>query len=191
MTRRTLWSWVLLIVLPLIPVILLYAFFSRQNYFELKDAAKGVVAVGPIAAYVVIVGLGLEAMLRLEREGRSTSPLLEEMVGEWTITSKSIHDTPGQGKCYIENDRGHLVINGELSENGRNLGTWTSEMTLLKEHNLYIFYTLTQLKEGGNKKFDGVCTLTFGSPPVNEMRGTWIIVGERDMAGEITLKKKR
>jgi hypothetical protein len=190
MMKRTLWAWVLLIVLPLIPVILLYAFFSRQNYFELKDAAKGIVAIGPIAAYVVIVGLGLEAMLRIEREGRNSNHLLENVTGEWTIESKSLHGTPGRGRCYMENDRGRLVVNGELSENGMNLGTWQSEITMLKEHNLYIFYTLTQVKDTGSDKFDGICTLSFGSPPTNEMRGTWIVVGEKDRAGEITFKRK-
>ena len=44
MGKVTLRAWILLILLPLIPVIVLYIFFAGQNYFELKDAAKGIVA---------------------------------------------------------------------------------------------------------------------------------------------------
>lgn len=189
MTRVTLRAWILLLLLPLIPVIVLYMVFAGQNYFELQDTARGIVAVGPIAAYVAIVILGWKAMVGIEKEGRSSSPLHDELIGQWNLKSKSIHDTPGEGNCFIENDHGMLVISGNLSENGENLGTWKSEMTLVKDHNLYIFYTMTQIKETGSEKLDGICTLTFGAPPVNQMQGTWIVVGVSEMAGEMTLTR--
>jgi hypothetical protein len=50
-------TWGLILLLPLVPVVLLHMLFEKQNYFELHDTAKGLVAVGPIAAYVAIVGL--------------------------------------------------------------------------------------------------------------------------------------
>ena len=58
-------TWCLIVLIPLIPVVLLYLLFERQNYFELHDAAKGVVAVGPIAAYVVIVSLAYRIYFKI------------------------------------------------------------------------------------------------------------------------------
>ena len=190
MGKITLRAWFLLLLLPLIPVVVLYIIFAGQNYFELKDTTRGIVAIGPIAAYVAIVILGWKVMVGIEKESHPSSPLLDELIGEWTLKSKSIHETPGKGKCFIENDRGALVINGDLSENGENQGTWKSEMTLVKGHNLYIFYTMTQISDLGSKKLDGICTLTFGASPINLMQGTWIIVGVSNMAGEMTLTRK-
>ena len=190
MGKVTLRAWILLILLPLIPVIVLYIFFAGQNYFELKDAAKGIVAVGPIAAYVAIVLLGWKAMIELSKEGRSSNPQLNELTGEWILNSKSIHDTLGGGDCFIENNQGALTITGNLSENGRNLGTWQSEMTLVKDHNLYIFYSMTQVKGTGSLKLDAMCTLIFGPAPVKQMTGTWIVIGMSDRAGQMTLTRK-
>ncbi len=65
MVRLILKVWSVLLLLPLIPVFLLYAFFEGQNYFELQQTAKGIVATGPIAAYVFIVGLGWRIYLKL------------------------------------------------------------------------------------------------------------------------------
>ena len=189
MTKVTLRAWILLLLLPLIPVVVLYIVFAGQNYFELKDAARGIVAVGPIAAYVAIVMLGWRAMVGIQKEARSSNPLPDELSGERIFKSQSIHDTPRKGNCFIENDLGALVITGNLSENGENLGTWKSEMTLVKDHNLYIFYTMTQIKDAGSKKLDGICNLTFGAPPINQMQGTWIVVGVSEMAGEMTLTR--
>jgi hypothetical protein len=190
MSRRTIWAWILIILLPLVPVVLLYAFFSNQNYFELKDAARGIVATGPIAAYVAIVALGWKVMSEIEKESTLSIELMEELKGEWSMTSKSIHDTVGQGDWFIDFKRGRLVINGSLSENGENVGRWSSEMSQVKENMLYVFYTLTQVKGEEQVKMDGICTLTFGAPPVKTMQGIWIIVGKGQAAGELTLTKK-
>ena len=190
MSKRTIWAWVLIILLPLVPVVLLYAFFSNQNYFELKEAAKGIVATGPIAAYVAIVALGWKVMADLDREGTPSVELMDELKGEWSMKSKSIHDTVGQGNWFIDVERGRLVINGDLSENGENVGQWSSEMAQVKENKLYVFYSLTQVKDEENVKLDGICTLSFGASPVKTMQGIWIIVGKGKAAGELTLTKK-
>ena len=47
--------WASLLLLPAIPVIAFYLLFDKQNYFELEDTARGIVATGPIAAYIALV----------------------------------------------------------------------------------------------------------------------------------------
>lgn len=49
----------LIVTMPvcLIPVVVLYAFFGQQNYFELDGWVKGLVVSGPIGAYLFLVWL--------------------------------------------------------------------------------------------------------------------------------------
>jgi hypothetical protein len=192
MKRFTLGTWIALLILPLIPVVILYAVFAGQNYFELRYAAKGIVALGPIAAYVAIVWLGWRLLLSLEREGRYFSPLADAVAGEWEIASESTHHTLGTGNCTIVNDRGILTISGDLSEEGSNVASWRSEIAVVKGNMLYIYYSLTQIRSGGRELYNGMCTLQFGAAPVDEMKGIWIVAGgERERSGTITLTRKR
>jgi hypothetical protein len=185
MVRLILKVWSVLLLLPLIPVFLLYAFFEGQNYFELQQTAKGIVATGPIAAYVFIVGLGWRIYLKLIKETLSASPALEELPGHWKFRSISSHGTAREGNCYISNERGRLVLNGDFQEDGKQAGLWNSEVTQIKGNKLIVVYSLQELKEGKPVKFDGLSTVSFGAPPVSRMRGIWIVVGEADMSGSI------
>jgi hypothetical protein len=45
-------TWIIILLLPAIPVIAFYVLFKEQNYFGLEGLFKGVVGAGPIAAYV-------------------------------------------------------------------------------------------------------------------------------------------
>ncbi|HLP48830.1 MAG TPA: hypothetical protein VK469_23015 [Candidatus Kapabacteria bacterium] len=192
MTKRTIWSWVLVIVVPLIPVILLYAIFSRLNYFELKDTARGIVAIGPIAAYFVFLCFDLGAMMKLSKitDFSISEKIVNEIKGQWVTESKSIHGNHGSGECSIQSVNGQLVINGHMTENTEIYGSWESKITAMKENKLYIIYSLDQVREENNR-LDGVCILICDPSPINEMRGKWTVIGKERMTGEITFKKKK
>jgi len=181
--------WSILLLLPMIPVVLLYTFFAGQNYFELKDAARGMVAVGPIAAYVTLVLIGWRIYMKVSKTFSSSEPALNDLPGKWYFTARSGHGTTREGNCMIENVLGHLVISGDFRENGEHVGNWTSEMTHLKGNNLYMVYTLEELKAGKIERVDGLCRLSFGTLPVSRMSGTWAVVGQEEMVGTVSYEK--
>jgi hypothetical protein len=190
MINRTLFAWVFVIMIPLIPVILLYLFFQNQNYFELKDPTLGIYALGPIAAYIGLVIIGWRIFRELEKSGRLESPYFQQLLGEWEMESKSIHASAGKGNFNIDDKGGELVITGSIRENGEEYAQWNSEIAYLRDRYLYIYYNMEQLKEEGPTNLKGMCRLCILNIPVKEMEGQWTIVGESYTAGEMRCRKK-
>lgn len=189
MTNRTTVAWLFVILIPLIPVFILYYFFQNQNYFELTESRFGIYALGPIAAYVGLVLVGWYAYMRLERTGRLISPYFRELLGEWEMESTSTHKTVGKGKFQIDDKDGKLGISGNWQEGGVDIAQWESEFTGLRDHTLYIYYEMRQTKEGDYKNLEGMCRLNFGSKPITEMKGIWSVIGEEFTHGRMTCKK--
>jgi hypothetical protein len=141
MNNRTLFAWVFVLLIPLIPVVSLYLFFQNQNYFEIKDAERGIYALGPIAAYFGLVLTGWQIFRGLEKSGQSNNPYSKELLGEWEMESKSIHGTKGSGKFQIDEKNGELVVVGSMRELGEEFAQWNSEIASVKGV-LYIFTTI-------------------------------------------------
>jgi hypothetical protein len=190
MRNRNIFAWVFVILIPLIPVILLYLFFQSQNYFELRDPRLGIYALGPIAAYVGLVIIGWQIFRGLEKSGRLESPYFQQLLGEWEMESKSIHETEGTGNFNIDEKDGKLVVTGIMRENGEEYAQWNSEIACLRNRFLYIYYDMEQLKGEGHIILKGMCRLSIQEIPVKEMEGQWYIVGENYTAGEMKCKKK-
>ncbi|UCC73643.1 MAG: hypothetical protein JSV86_03505 [Gemmatimonadota bacterium] len=188
MTGRIIWFWVALLLLPLVPVTLLYYFFSGQNYFELKDVAKGIVATGPIAAYVAIVFIGWKIFRELPGTVFSLSPAIRDLPGQWTFRSESSHGTVREGSCQIVRKGFGLVFDGNFREAGKHVGDWKSEIVHAWHNRLFMFYELSELKADEVERFEGVSTLTFGTPPISQMSGTWNVVG-KDKCGTIVYSR--
>jgi hypothetical protein len=182
-------TWAVLLLLPAAPVILLYAFFARQNYFELTDQARGIVAVGPIAAYVGLVLVGWRIYLRISATLSPPHPALRHLLGDWTLKSISARGNIGEGKCQISSVQGRLSLSGDFVENGVYIGSWSSEIAQLKDNRLHMVYTLRELKKGEMRTIDCLCTLSFGSPPISQMTGIWIVAGQKDRVGNVTYTK--
>lgn len=173
--------WTILLLLPLVPVILLYMFFANRNYFELQDTARGLVATGPIAAYVALILIGWNIYRKM---GPPPNPLLDYLAGDWTIASRSVNGQRATGTCYIKNDGGELTISGDFqSDDNEETGNWQSEMVKVKNNRLLMAYSLTTVRKTENDSLDGITTLTFGNRPVTRMTGTWIVVGKQNMSG--------
>src|SRR5262249_55833263 len=151
------------LLLPIVPVVLLYFFFEKQNYFELQATAKGIVASGPVAAYVGIILIGWNIYRKL---GSTEDPGLEHLAGDWTISSTSGNGYQGTGNCYIQYDRGELTISGDFrSEELHESGTWDCEMAKVKNNRLLMAYSLTTIRGAENNTLDGITILSFGNQP--------------------------
>lgn len=179
--------WSILLLLPLVPVILLYMFFADRNYFELQNTARGFVAMGPIAAYVALILIGWNIYKKM---GPAPDPSLDHLVGSWTINSTSVNGPHATGTCYINNDKGELTISGDFrSQDNQETGNWHCEMVKVKNNQLLMAYSLTTVRKTRSDTLDGITILTFGNRPVKRMTGTWIVVGKENMSGFVEYTK--
>lgn len=210
--------WSSLLLLPLIPVVFLYYFFEGQNFFELENTAKGIVAAGPIAAYTLIIQIGwrmygkifeqnsrqevnklnqqiqqLEDQLQIQ-ESRSSQ--VNKLVGKWSFVSISSHQRTLTGECSIsKSDQGVLSLSGFFVDNGRQVGTLTSELAqIIQDNTLAVIYRMEEAKQGRLEQHRGLCTFRFNelltsSSPIDTMKGFWIVVGREDMFGNVDYTK--
>lgn len=184
--------WSVLILVPILPIFLLYVFFERKNFFNLQDLSKGIVASGPIAAYVALVLIGWQIYINVLASYSPQNPMTTYLEGDWEYRSNSFDGRISRvGNFYIRNDKGRLILSGDFRANGKRAGNWESEMVMLKENQLSFLYTLVELKEGEHQKTDGFCKITFGKCPVSEMSGIWVVIGEKGISGEIYLIRKK
>jgi hypothetical protein len=189
MTKRLLLIWLVLLIAPLIPVTALYVIFDQANYFKLEDAARGIVATGPIAAYVALVWIGWQIYRRVSNITVTSSAALKQVVGDWTFEAESAHHTKRNGRCTITNPGGVLTITGSFIEEGKPVGDWRSQMAQLTDNELSVVYTLTELRDDNPVSSKGVCTLHFNPASVSPMTGVWAVVGVAEANGTITYTK--
>lgn len=183
--------WTALLILPLLPVTLLYLLFRELNYFELTDTARGVATTGPIAAYIAVVWFGS----RLFEQVVSITPVsvrsLRKLRGAWDFESKSSNNTLRKGTCDITLKFGLLEVAGTFSDAGRVVGSWNSVMTRVEENRMYMVYTLTEGKDGREELSRGVSTLSFDSSSITSMTGQWSLVGRESRLGSVTFTRSR
>ena len=189
MTKKLLLIWIVLLLGPLVPVLILYLIFEQANYFRLEDTARGIVATGPIAAYVAMVWLGWTMYKRVSNITLVSSAALKQVIGRWTFEAESGHGTKRGGHCTITAPGGILTIEGSFIEDGMPVGEWRSQMARLTDSELSIVYTLTELRGGASKSSRAVCTLHFDPVSVSPMKGAWVVVGAADAYGTITYTK--
>ena len=106
-SRKHIWAFIIVFLLPLVPVILLYFFFEDQNYFELKDKAKGLVALGPIGVYIFLLYPAWKIFVGTidkSKEGR-----IKDIIGKWRIISKSKKGTTYEGEVTISASEDHVL----------------------------------------------------------------------------------
>lgn len=180
--------WSLVLLLPLIPVVFLYLLFEKQNYFELQDTARGIVAVGPIAAYIVLVLIALKVYQKISPSFLALNPDLDKLRGEWTFESTSKENNVRVGDCFIHNEKGQLVINGTFKDGNETVGNWESELAGFKENNLLMVYMLRDNETGEN--LYGLAQITISNPEAASMSGVWSVVGRDGLRGKITYTRK-
>ncbi|HKQ53288.1 MAG TPA: hypothetical protein VJT74_13020 [Pyrinomonadaceae bacterium] len=182
--------WSLLLLLPLVPVVLLYLLFEKQNYFELQETAKGILAAGPIAAYVGLVLVAWKIYLRISPMFVAVNAQLDQICGDWLFESTSRSGNTRVGDCYIRNERGQLVINGNFKNGDKTVGTWECELAGLRGNNLLMVYTLREIKEGKSDNLYGLVQVPFGEATASEMTGIWTVIGRADLDGTIKYTRR-
>jgi hypothetical protein len=105
-------------MIPLVPVVLLYIRFQDANFFGLQNWPRGVVASGPIAAYVFMLYYGFNriftGLVRLTTSDLYKVP--EEYIGNWhceSLTRKSGKSSSGTLTGFMR--AGMLGFRGTLN----------------------------------------------------------------------------
>lgn len=183
--------WSLLLLLPLVPVILLYLLFEKQNYFELQDTARGIIAMGPIAAYVGLVLIAWRIYLKISPLFIALNTHLDQICGDWIYKSVSKNGNIRIGDCFIRNEKGQLVINGNFKDGDKTVGTWECDLAGLRGNNLLMVYRLREIKDSGPDNVYGLVQVPFGEATASEMTGIWTVIGREDSEGTITYTRKK
>jgi hypothetical protein len=180
-------TWIAILLLPALPVIVFYVLFKEQNYFGLSGFFKGIVGIGPIAAYVFLVWIGYVILIRISKLPVLTNPAAKNLAGRWRFVSTSSHGVELQGTCYIKYERGLLTLNGVIEDSGKPVGQWNSVIATTYENRLLIQYYWREIKEGKEERLDGLCSFVFGDAPITEISGNWCGAGGSDAIGTIKL----
>jgi hypothetical protein len=90
-----------------------------------------------------------------------------------------------EGHCIIRRSGGLLTLAGELKQGNESVGSWHSEMTRINNNYLRIFYEMEEIQQGQPQRTEGLCTVSLGVPPINELNGYWVVVGREEMLGSV------
>lgn len=189
MRRRSVGVWAVLLLLPMVPVVIFYVVFADQNYFELKEAARGVVTTGPIAAYFALVWLGWRIYRQVSSLIAPLDPLVKRLVGtSWRFEATSFHDTHRKGEFAIgEGNLGELCLSGRFQRpDGTDIGSWKSTMTRCENNELQVVYALKDLSGATEQDTTGMLTMQLddGKEPTR-MTGNWVVVGRGEAHGDL------
>jgi hypothetical protein len=184
--------WIFLILVPMIPVGIFYAIFSDQNYFELENAGKGIVATGPIAAYFALVWLGARLYKGVSSDQPRLSDAEERLLGtSWDFNATSQHGSERKGSFTVTSaSDGGLELKGnfEMADETQ-VGDWRSTMTRCEDGRLQILYDLSDSGKGAEERSTGMLSLHAKAVDPRQMSGRWVVLGRADAQGQMTCRK--
>ena len=189
MTALLLRIWASLLLLPAIPVMAFYLVFNRQNYFELQDTARGIVATGPIAAYIALVLIGWTIYKRVSNLTGEVSPLQSRILGSWDYVATSVRGTKRQGSAEISEDHGQICMSGSFQDNDKPSGQWSSMMARIELQQLVVLYQLEDIRPQGRRTSTAVFSVQINPKAVNKMSGNWVVLGQADALGDIVFTR--
>jgi len=182
--------WSALFLIPAAPVIAFYLLFNQQNYFELKETARGIVATGPIAAYIALVWIGWTIYRRVSNLTGEVSPLQSKIVGAWDYVATSAHGTKRQGCAEITEQRGQICLSGDFMDNDSPSGRWSSEMARIELRQLEVLYRLEDFRPQGPVSSTAVLSVQI-NPDLQRMSGNWVVLGRSGAYGDIVFTRRR
>lgn len=92
-SNRVIIVWLLIQIVPLAILYFVYNFFAEQNFFNIEGTWKGIVASGPIAAYIFITYIGFKYFKELHSIGFNLNDDLENTIVEWNFEASSLKNT--------------------------------------------------------------------------------------------------
>jgi hypothetical protein len=174
------------LLVPLIPVVLLYLLFKDQNFFNLSGTSKYVFSAGgPIAAYTAITWFAM-------REARKlwSNEANEAYVGQWDFAAKSPTGKSGNGTCTISEAGGDLKVNGTFKESNVPQTIWQAEFAIASGNRLVY---LSELPTNTGGSFLNVVTLVVSKSDrrkITEMTGSWVGWKDTVKRGDVIFIRK-
>jgi hypothetical protein len=180
---RVLFTYVVQILLPLLPVTILYRLFGSLSYFGLEGWMRGVIASGPIAAYFYMIHVSFRYFRDLVRTLSPTQSLAdaERLVGRWSFestTNPSGKTANGEAIANIHN--GQLVLTGKLIGNGgTHFGELISELCLvdISRAQFKMLYKATTLDADRKPRFsECFCSMMIADngKSISKLEGYWL-----------------
>lgn len=191
MRPRELAVWAALLLVPAVPVFAFYLVFKESNFVELHEVPSGVVAAGPIAAYLILLYIGMR--LTMHVKDASPEPLLpaeQALVGtSWSFKARS-QRSARDGKFTINaDDRGRLRLSGSMRLDGGEVGNWKSTMAQCANEQLEVLYHLSETGRGRLDNSTGLLKMCPEPENPSLMSGTWGVVGDADAFGELRCER--
>ena len=186
--NRTVAIWVLIQLVPLSILYFVYTFFSDQNFFQLEGAWKGVVASGPIAAYIFITWIGFKYLKELISISFRFNEGTENVIGEWNFTSSSEGHVTASGCCEIAVRDNKLRLSGNYNEKDEMTTLWQSDVAFLDGNNLFYVYKL-ESHDIGYIGYVRLRIMEKKNKKATKMSGEWVAVGEEKKRGNTTITR--
>jgi hypothetical protein len=190
MKAKDLGTWAALLLVPGVPVFAFYLVFKESNLVEIHEVPTGIVATGPIAAYIVLLWVGSRLSKQFRSEPSPLSPAEEEFVDTaWSFQASSQHGSrDGQFTIGID-DRGRLVLTGNFELAGRNVGSWSSTMAQCQSKRLEVLYDLSESGKGKVRESTGFLAMATEPDDPDTMAGSWIVLGDGQAFGELRCRR--
>lgn len=153
-------------------------------FHNAEDPTKRIVA-GVIAAVILVFFL----IIVLSRDKSQTSPHAEKLVGKWTLSSTSSSGSKGAGSLNISISNGQISISGVLLEDGKQIGTFSSEVTRVNENRIIFYYILRDSSK--NETMDAVSILVFDPNDPKELHGDWIVASKTPRHGSVKYTREQ
>ncbi len=189
MTNQLLRIWGAILLIPALPTLAFYLLFSHQNYFELQDTARGIVATGPIAAYIALVWTAWSIYRRVSTITDDVSPLQSKVLGDWKFEATSFHGSQRRGNCQITEDHGRLSVTGTFERDAKPVGQWNSTMANIDREQFQVLYRLDELRDGVSIASTAVLSVHINPKELKSMSGTWVVLGKSEENGEVVLTR--
>lgn len=164
-------------------------FFSDQNFFNIEGTWKGIVASGPIAAYIFITWIGFGYFKEIVTITFRLNEEADNLVGNWNFESTSEHGKSAKGSCEITLQNYRLEVSGNYEEPNEIATIWQSDIAFLDGNNLFYVYKL----DSHNIGYIGYVRLRVSRKLKNkavEMKGEWVSIGQEKKRGNITITRE-
>jgi hypothetical protein len=182
--------WILIQVVPLIVMFVIYFFFAQQNFFQIEGLWKGIIASGPIAAYIFLTWIGFRYFKDLAATFDPQDDY-RDILGSWELVSQSEKSTQATGRCEITCPNKRLSLSGTFEEGANPTVVWQSDFAFLDGNRLFYVYKL----DAGPDSFIGYVRLHVKRPSrraykgVEDMVGDWVALGAQRKRGRISFKR--
>ena len=169
----------------------IYFFFAQQNFFQIEGLWKGIIASGPIAAYIFLTWIGFRYFKDLAATFDPQDDY-RDLLGSWELVSQSEKSTQAIGRCEITCPNKRLSLSGTFEEGANR--TWFRSVRFCFPYGNRLFYCI-RARFPDSDSFIGYVRLHVKRPSrrehkrVDDMVGDWVALGAQRKRGRISFKR--